>query len=111
MTEFTPSSFRARAILAIPGFANCLGACLLIFLGINLLQESLVGWQWRALLMAGILPDVAGICLVMLYIPESPRYLLVQNKMDEVRDVMAWIARVNGSPEKLGQSLVRLHPS
>jgi hypothetical protein len=59
-------------------------------------------WHWRATLMGGVVPNILGAFLVIKYIPESPRHLLVWNKKDRVRDVMVLIAHINGCPEKLG---------
>jgi hypothetical protein len=53
------------------------------------------------MLMAGVVPNILGFVIVLLYLPESPRYLLVWGRYEELRDTMVFIANMNGRPEKL----------
>jgi len=102
MTEFTPRKYRASSILAIPGFANAFGACAVIVCGIVMLRAGVSSsHSWRIMLMAGVLPDALGLLLVLFFIPESPRFLLVHNQMQDVRDVLVLIAQSNGRTKAL----------
>ena len=106
VTELTPRTFRARAILAIPGFGNCVGTCAVILLAIVLLEfsETTEAWQWCLMLMGGVGPNILGALLVIMYIPESPRHLMVWKQEDQVCNVMVLIAHMNNCSEKLGGS-------
>ena len=53
------------------------------------------------MLVAGIVPDLLAITIVAVYIPESPRFLLYQGKMDELADVVKRIGTVNGTEDEL----------
>ena len=53
------------------------------------------------MLLAGIIPDLVAITLVAMFIPESPRFLLYQNKMDELAEVVQRIGAFNGQEDQL----------
>ncbi len=53
------------------------------------------------MLVAGIIPDLVAITIVALFIPESPRFLLYQNKMDELAEVLRSIGAFNSREEEL----------
>jgi len=106
VAELTPRTLRAQSILAIPGFGNCVGTCAVILLAIALLgfSDSTEAWQWRAMLMGGVGPNILGLLLVIMYVPESPRHLMVRKQEDQVCNVMVLIAHMNNCSEKLGGS-------
>jgi len=105
ISEFTPQAYRGRAVILLPGIAYTLGQVLVLLLGIGLI--STYGYHcldcqwWRWMLLAGIVPDLTGIVLVYLYIPESPRFLLYQGKLDKVAEVLKEMSEINGTSEKL----------
>ena len=104
VSELTPRHARARSIISIPGFANCVGACMVILIGlvsVHGVAHGLASWHWRAMLMAGMVPNSLGLIIVLWFVPESPRYLLVRDRMYELRDTMIFIADMNECPGNL----------
>lgn len=102
MTEFSPSQYRARSVVLIPGIAYCIGQAAVLFVGICLIRgyheqdcRGSCGW-WRGMMVAGVVPDALAILLTYFFLPESPRFLLYQGKLSEVRAVLHQIAAVNG---------------
>ncbi|KAJ1488080.1 major facilitator superfamily domain-containing protein [Baffinella frigidus] len=56
---------------------------------------------WRPMLAAGVIPNMIAVMLVMFNVPESPRFLLYQNKMDGVRQFVKRVAETNGAMDKV----------
>jgi putative MFS transporter len=88
--EFMPTSKRGW----IGGLVTCviplgvgLGAVLGAFIGAN---------DWRLLFAIGVLPAVM-ILLVRLWVPESPRWLARQGRLEEARESLAWALEVPAS--------------
>lgn len=128
MAEFTPSAWRARAVMSIPGFSYSLGQALVLVVGIVLIRnseqlqlesgegsESLdamckraeheqdftrCAW-WRGMLVVGIIPDLIAVIIVYFFVPESPRYLLYRGKSEELRETLIRIARLNNAEDRL----------
>ncbi len=84
--EFTPTRLRTR----ITGFVTTamvpIGV-LAAALSVGLL-EPLVGW--RPLFAIGVLPAALAV-FVAVYVPESPRWLIGQGRLDEAREVIGWL--------------------
>jgi putative MFS transporter len=85
--EFMPTSKRGW----VGGLVTCviplgvgLGAVLGAFIGAS---------DWRLLFAIGVLPSVM-ILLVRLWVPESPRWLARQGRLDEARNSLAWALEV-----------------
>lgn len=49
---------------------------------------------WRLLLLVSLLPGFIG-GLILLYYPESPKFLLSQEKNNEAIEAVAWISKFN----------------
>lgn len=105
IAELTPASQRGRSILVIPGTAYCAGQITVLLVGVYLITKygydcSDCEW-WRWMFVVGVIPDLLGITLVHLYISESPRYLLVQGRMDELQGVLQGMGDMNKTRELL----------
>lgn len=90
--EFMPTSKR--------GFIGGLVTCV-IPLGTGLgalLAAFMPATEWRLLFAIGVLPALV-VLLVRLWVPESPRWLARQGRMDEARKSLAWALQVK--PETL----------
>ena len=109
MAELAPVAKRARAVLVIPGFGFPCGQILMLMAGL-LLQRSMArepgqgdapraaGFEWwRWLMVAGIVPNVAALVLLRLYVPESPHFLLSVGETDKAERVLRTMARVNNT--------------
>ncbi|HEX9329782.1 MAG TPA: MFS transporter [Reyranella sp.] len=86
--EFMPASKRGW----IGGLVTCvipigvgLGAVLGAFMGAD---------QWRLLFAIGVLPALV-VLLVRLWVPESPRWLARQGRVEEARKSLAWALQVD----------------
>jgi putative MFS transporter len=84
--EFTPTRLRTQltgfvttAMVPIGIMAAALAAAVLI---------PAIGW--RPLFAVGVLPALLAI-FVVLYVPESPRWLADQGRLEEARGVVAWL--------------------
>ncbi|HEY2611475.1 MAG TPA: MFS transporter [Reyranella sp.] len=88
--EFMPTSKRGW----VGGLVTCviplgvgLGAVLGAFIGPD---------QWRLLFAIGLLPSLI-VLLVRLWVPESPRWLARQGRLEEARNSLAWALQVPAS--------------
>jgi putative MFS transporter len=84
--EFTPTRLRTR----ITGFVTTAMVPIGVMaaaLSVGLL-EPLVGW--RPLFVIGVVPAALAV-FVAVYVPESPRWLIGQGRLEEARDVVAWL--------------------
>jgi putative MFS transporter len=90
--EFMPTSKR--------GFIGGLVTCV-IPLGTGLgalLAAFMPAAEWRLMFAIGLLPALV-VLLVRLWVPESPRWLARQGRIDEARKALAWALEV--APETL----------
>ena len=91
--ELVPARFRGRTDLAING-SFWIGAALGALGAVTLLQPGRLppDWGWRAAFGIG---SVLGLSIVFLrrWVPESPRWLLLHDRLDEANAVMADIER------------------
>jgi MFS family permease len=98
--EFTPARFRGRLDLAING-SFWIGAAMGAAGAVLFLQPRLLpaDWGWRAAFGIG---SALGLLILLLrrFIPESPRWLLLHNRLGEAEAVMAEIERHAGGRAK-----------
>ncbi len=95
--EFVPARFRGRVDLAING-SFWLGAALgafgaIVFLAPGTLPDD---WGWRAAFGIGAVLGL-GILALRRWVPESPRWLMVHDRIDEAQQVIAEIERRTGA--------------
>ena len=96
MAEFLPAKNRGRWLVMLEGFwavgtvAIALAAWLITSLG------APDAWRW--IFLATSLPALIGIWL-RFWIPESPMYLLKQNRPAEAKAVLNQVLRTNKQPE------------
>ncbi|HTQ33493.1 MAG TPA: MFS transporter [Stellaceae bacterium] len=107
--ELVPARFRGRTDLAING-SFWLGAALgavgaVVFLKPGVLPPD---WGWRAAFGIGALLGL-GILLLRRWVPESPRWLMLHNRLDEAEAVIGAIEkRVAGHRLPPAGSKIRL---
>ncbi len=89
--EYLPAKKRGRYLVLLESFW-ALGT--IAAAGLAWLVVPRLGWRW--LLGLSALPGFI-IFFIRRHVPESPRYLLVSGKKDQARDVLAHIARQNGT--------------
>ncbi len=89
--EYLPKEKRGRYLVLLESFW-ALGV--IAAAGLSWLIVPRVGWRW--LLAVSALPGVI-IFFIRRDIPESPRYLLVNGQAERAQQVLAQVARYNGS--------------
>jgi putative MFS transporter len=91
LQEFLPASKRGwisgLSIELVPG-GGLLAATLSAFLG------PLIGW--RGLFAIGLLPALMAF-VIRVWVPESPRWLIGQRRLDEARRSIAWALQVDAA--------------
>jgi MFS transporter, putative metabolite:H+ symporter len=89
--EYLPKEKRGRYLVLLEAFwaVGVLAAA-----GLAWLIVPTLGWRW--LLGVSAVPGII-IFFIRRSIPESPRYLLVKGRTDEAREVLAYVATVNGT--------------
>jgi MFS family permease len=107
--ELVPARFRGRTDLAVNG-SFWIGAALgalgaVVFLKPGVLPPD---WGWRAAFGIGAVLGLA-ILLLRRWIPESPRWLMLHNRLDEAEAVMAGIEKhIVGHPLPRPTERIRL---
>ena len=90
--EFVPTSSRGYWGLA---FNVCWTAGSILEAGVAWLVLPALGWRWLVALSS--LPCALLVLLIWM-MPESPRYLVSQGRLDEAQRVLDRIAKTNGQP-------------
>ncbi len=99
--EFMPTSKRGW----IGGLVTCV---IPIGVGLgSLLGTFMPAGEWRLLFAIGVLPALL-VLLVRLWVPESPRWLARQGRLDEARKSLAWALQVDPSTLPLPKAEVKL---
>ncbi|KAK3856059.1 hypothetical protein Pcinc_037584 [Petrolisthes cinctipes] len=86
--ELTPVGYRALEVM-LSFMAWTFGMC----------SVSLMAWlvpRWKFLVLSTCVPGVLGFCYWR-YLPESPRWLLVQGRVKECADIITQIGAKNGA--------------
>jgi putative MFS transporter len=96
-SEYLPRSNRGRYLVILESFW-ALGT--IVAAGLAWLIVPRVGW--RALLAISAVPGLI-IYFIRRYVPESPRYLLIEGREEEARQVLQQVARENGAALEIGR--------
>ncbi|KAM0950138.1 putative major facilitator, sugar transporter, major facilitator superfamily [Dioscorea sansibarensis] len=92
---------------------GCLTSFLEIFINIGILLGYVSNYafsslsyhiNWRIMLGVGVLPSVF-IAFALIVIPESPRWLVMKNRVDEARSVLV---KINGDEAEANQRLAEI---
>lgn len=90
--EYLPAQKRGRYLVLLESFW-ALGSVLAA--GLAWLIVPTLGWRW--LLAVSAIPGII-IFFIRRYVPESPRYLMVNGRTEEAADVLRQVAQYNGTP-------------
>ena len=82
--EFTPTRLRTRIV----GFVTTAMVPIGILAAAG--AAAVLDPNWRAIFALGLLPLVS-VVFTIVYVPESPRWLLEHGRKDEARRVIAWL--------------------
>ena len=103
ISEIAPANIRGR-LISIYQMGIVLGILLIYFVNAWIAGMHDESWNvdsgWRWMFGSGLLPSLLFIIL-LLNVPESPRWLAQQNRLDEAQDILA---KVNGE-EKAKEEL------
>jgi MFS transporter, putative metabolite:H+ symporter len=99
--EFMPTSKR--------GWVGGLVTCVIpLGVGIGAVMGAFMGSdQWRLLFAIGVLPSLI-VLLIRVWVPESPRWLARQGRLEEARKSLAWALQVDPSTLPLPKAEVKL---
>ena len=100
MAEFLPKKVRGRFLVYLESFW-ALGTILIALLA-WLVVPSLPDTGWRWLFAISALPGLLGFVL-RLWVPESPRYSLLEGRVDEAAEALRQVARINGKEVEIGR--------
>jgi len=92
-SELTPTAFRGKGI-AIVNFCFTIGKIYSVIMA-KFTLSSLVTGNWRLMLFLSSIPSLIVSYGAWRYIKESPRYLLVSNRIDEGIEALDEIGRLN----------------
>ncbi|EGR31954.1 major facilitator superfamily protein, putative [Ichthyophthirius multifiliis] len=92
-TEICPKEIRGRTLIIIES-AHLLGKFYLIFLCFIFLK-SLEEGNWRGIAVCQLIPIFIMTLGCLIYMEESPRYLLAQNRLEESIKVINKIGKMN----------------
>jgi len=94
IAEYVPTAWRGRFLVYLESFwaVGTVAAALLSWVFFTHYKPE-DAWRWVLGLAA--LPGLIGLW-IRTRIPESPRFLLLRGRVDEVRDVLHRVARANG---------------
>ncbi|XP_063700760.1 synaptic vesicle glycoprotein 2C [Culicoides brevitarsis] len=102
--EFQPKSRRGSMLSFMAAFWS-LGnifvaslAWLVIPSGVGFVTKYFVYNSWRVFLMICAIPSFI-VCALLLYLPESPKFLLSRGKEEKALNIFQWIYKVNTGKE------------
>ncbi len=93
IAEISPARLRGR-LVSMNQFAIISGMLVIYFVNYYIAQSGdkawnmIVGWRW--MFASGIVPSVVFF-LLLLSVPESPRWLIEQGRLDQARNVLSRI--------------------
>lgn len=80
--EISPAAHRGRGILLI-NFCISIGKLYAVFLGWLFLRPQLEDTNWKLMMVCGGMPNILVFLGSLYFLQESPRYLLVHQRIDE----------------------------
>lgn len=92
LAELLPPSHRGKYLMNINYFWT-MGSIIVNGLAWLLLQK----YGWRLFTIMATLPVILSVALSILYLPESPRWLLLQNRHKDAEDTIYYAANVNNT--------------
>ncbi len=104
MAEYLPSKVRGRFLVYLEAFW-ALGTLLIALIAWGIVP-ALPDTGWRWLFAISALPGLLGFFL-RLWVPESPRYLLLTGRKEEAKEVLQKVADINQVEVEIGDLQVQ----
>jgi len=90
IAEIAPAEIRGK-LVSWNQFANVLGILIVYFVNYIIARQGDVQWNmttgWRWMFFSGVIPSFVFVIL-LLFIPETPRYLVLKNKSANALDIL-----------------------
>jgi MFS family permease len=96
LAEFVPTSHRGRNLLYIEFFWTAGTLLVPVFAWWSLGEGADDGYGWRFFVVLCAIPCVFSTILGLIYVPESPRWLLTQGRHDKALNILRKAAARNG---------------
>jgi putative MFS transporter len=93
VAELLPTSHRGRFLIYLQGFWP-IGSTYVATMAWLLMDSG----GWRVVTVMAAVPVSISLLLAILYLPESPRWLLLKNRPEEAAELVKHLAAVNGTP-------------
>ncbi|KFZ05695.1 hypothetical protein V501_08116 [Pseudogymnoascus sp. VKM F-4519 (FW-2642)] len=98
VSELAPPKFRGF-FTGMIGVAICIGFALSGYLGLAFYSTDDLAAQWRGTLGLGLIFPVFML-IVVYFVPESPRYLLLKGREEEARAIVIKLHHIKGAPDQ-----------
>jgi MFS transporter, SP family, xylose:H+ symportor len=111
IAEIAPANVRGK-LVSWNQFAIILGMLVIYFINLIIArrgsEEWLVTTGWRLMFLSGVIPS--GLFLILLiFVPETPRYLVMKGKEDKALKVLSKISGEHTAPQILNEIKETLH--
>ena len=111
IAEIAPANVRGK-LVSWNQFAIIFGMLVIYFVNLVIARRGNEDWLvsegWRWMFFSGLIPS--GLFLILLmFVPETPRYLVMKGKEDKALKVLKKISGENSAPEILKEIKATLH--
>jgi len=111
IAEIAPANIRGR-LVSYNQFAIIFGMLVIYFVNYFIARQGDEQWLitdgWRWMFFSGVIPS-ALFLILLFFVPETPRYLVLKDKEDKALAVLTRIAGKNDAPKILSEIKETLH--
>jgi len=111
IAEIAPANIRGR-LVSYNQFAIIFGMLVIYFVNYFIARQGDEQWLitdgWRWMFFSGVIPS-ALFLILLFFVPETPRYLVLKDKEDKAMAVLTRIAGKNDAPKILSEIKETLH--
>jgi len=111
IAEIAPANVRGK-LVSWNQFAIIFGMLVIYFVNLIIArrgnEEWLISEGWRWMFFSGVIPSALFLILLM-FVPETPRYLVMKGKEEKALKVLAKISGKNSAPDILKEIKDTLH--
>jgi MFS transporter, putative metabolite:H+ symporter len=107
LLEWSPRDWRGKLAMLLTGVAFAIGAAFACIAGIEVSTYGGEEW-WRWMLLVCIIPGLVALPFFILYLPESPHWLLVHDRVEECEEKLRELAEANGVEVLAGGKVAKI---